>query len=303
MINSKYIISASISVLLGLLYGDVLAVSEQEIASTMLNEEAGQPKPAWNNRHAEGWFWRDLDPEEQEPEILEEKTVKPSMVDPNTLYPPMNDPLEDPLATLETLQKAVEASKARAVLQPTHENLMNWIQVQNELLRKNTLFADNWQRLVWRNPEYDYNQVRPSNPVALKAYSQSYKLDRREALREISKEYGLYFVIAESCPYCHEMAPYLKRFAENYGFTVITVSTDGGSVPEFPNALYSPEFAERLGVKITPAIILAKPSEGVIEPISYGFISLKELETRIYRLFRMEPGEPVYNATPTRFQP
>jgi len=303
MMNRKYIISTSISVLLGLLSADVLAVSEQKIASTMFNEEAGQPDPVWNNRHAEGWFWRDLDPEEQEPEIIEEKPLKPAMVDPNTLYPPMNDPLADPLATLETLQKAVEASKARAVLQPTHENLMNWIQVQNELLRKNTLFADNWQRLVWRNPEYDYNQVRPSNPVALKAYSQSYKLDRREALREISKEYGLYFVIAESCPYCHEMAPYLKRFAENYGFTVITVSTDGGSVPEFPNALYSPEFAERLGVKITPAIILAKPSEGVIEPISYGFISLKELETRIYRLFRMEPGEPVYNATATRFQP
>ena len=266
-------------------------------------EETEKPDPGWNNRHAEGWFWRDVDPEMQEPEIAEEKIAKPTLVDPNTLYPSMSNPLVDPLASLEILQKAVETSKARAVLQPTNENLMNWIQVQNELLKKNTLFADNWQRLVWRNPEYDYNQVRPSNPVALKAYSESYKLDRREALREISKEYGLYFVIAESCPYCHEMAPYLKRFAETYGFTVITVSVDGGSVAEFQNAMYSPEFAERLGVKITPAIILAKPSEGVIEPISYGFISLKELETRIYRLFRMEPGEPVYNATASRYQP
>ena len=266
-------------------------------------EEAEKPDSGWNNRHAEGWFWRDIDPEVQEPEIAEEKIAKPTLIDPSTLYPPMNNPLIDPLASLEILQKAVETSKARAVLQPTNENLMNWIQVQNELLKKNTLFADNWQRLVWRNPEYDYNQVRPSNPVALKAYSESYKMDRREALREIAKEYGLYFVIAESCPYCHEMAPYLKRFAETYGFTVITVSVDGGSVPEFPNAMYSPEFAEQLGVKITPAIILAKPSEGVIEPISYGFISLKELETRIYRLFRLEPGEPVYNATTSRYQP
>ena len=266
-------------------------------------EETEKPDPRWNNRHAEGWFWRDVDPEVQEPEITEEKTAKPTLVDPNTLYPSMSNPLVDPLASLEMLQKAVETSKARAVLQPTNENLMNWIQVQNELLKKNTLFADNWQRLVWRNPEYDYNQVRPSNPVALKAYSESYKTDRREALRDIAKEYGLYFVIAESCPYCHEMAPYLKRFAETYGFTVITVSVDGGSVPEFPNAMYSPEFAEQLGVKITPAIILAKPSEGVIEPVSYGFISLKELETRIYRLFRLEPGEPVYNATASRYQP
>ena len=282
----------------------VLAGSEQPpLLAPAVIEQAEAPDLRWNNRHAEGWFWREVDPEVLDPEILEEKRVKPVLVDPNTLYPPMNDPLRNPLATLEALQKAVETSKARAVLQPTNENLMNWIQVQNELLKKNTLFADNWQRLVWRNPEYDYNQVRPSNPVALKAYSESYKLDRREALREISKEYGLYFVIAESCPYCHEMSPYLKRFADTYGFTVITVSVDGGSVAEFPNALYSPEFAERLGVKITPAIILAKPSEGVIEPISYGFISLQELETRIYRLFRMEPGEPVYNATPSRYQP
>jgi len=265
-------------------------------------DEAVKSKPEWNKRHAEGWFWRDIDPEVEK--IDESETIKKAvLVNPDSLYPSMNSPLTDPLATLEILQKSVEMSKARAVLQPTSDNLINWIRVQNELLKKNTLFADNWQRLVWRNPEYDYNQVRPSNPVALKAYSQSYKADRREALREIAKEHGLYFVIAESCPYCHAMAPYLKRFAKTFGFTVITVSTDGGSVPEYPNAMYSPEFVERLGVKSTPAIILAKPSDGVIEPISYGFISLKELETRIYRLFRLEPGQPTYNATATGYQP
>ncbi len=75
---------------------------------------------------------------------------------------------------------------------------------------------------------------------------------------------------------------------------MISVSTDGGSVKEFPSPMYSPEFAEQLGVQSTPAIILAKPSEGVIEPISYGFISLQELEARIYRIFRLEPGEPNY---------
>jgi len=293
-----------------LLIGTTALLASSNESSTVLDkdimmgtpDEAAKPRPEWNKRHAEGWFWRDLDPKVEG--IDESEDVKKAvLVNPDTLYPSMNSALTDPLATLETLQKAVKMSKARAVLQPTSDNLMNWIRVQNELLKKNTLFADNWQRLVWRNPEYDYNQVRPSNPVALKAYSQSYKTDRRDALREIAKEYGLYFIIAESCPYCHAMAPYLKRFAESYGFSVITVSVDGGSVPEYPDAMYSPEFAERLGVKSTPAIILAKPSEGVIEPISYGFISLKELETRIYRLFRLEPGQPTYNATTTRYQP
>jgi len=267
----------------------------QSTSDQTVNHVFDQPaeRPSWNNRHAEGWFWRDVDPAIIELEEAEE-SIQPALVNPGTLYPDMNTALEDPLATLEALQKAVETSKARAVLQPTQENIFNWIKVQNELLRKNTLLADNWQRLVWTNPDYDYNQVRPHNPVALKAYSQSYKADRHTVLNDIAQEYGLYFVISASCVYCHEMAPYLKRFAEAYGFTVIAVTVDGGSVNEFPEAMYSPQFAEELGVESTPAIILAKPNEGVIEPIAYGFISLKELENRIYRIFKLIPGEPNY---------
>ncbi len=256
--------------------------------------------PRFINRHAEGWFWRDVDPEKEELEMLEKK---PDVAQSPSLYPPMDTPLADPLETLKVLQKAVETAQARAVLQPTQKNLMAWMKVQNELFRKNTLFADGLQRLVWRYPEFDYNQVRPNNPVALKAYSQSYNDDRREALREIAKDYGLYFFVSGGCVYCHELSPYLKRFADTYGFVVIAVSVDGGSVDEFPNARYSPDFAEQLGVRQTPAIFLAKPSEGIVEPIAYGFISMQELETRIYRLFRLEPGEPNYQVQTTRVTP
>ncbi len=270
-------------------YSAILSSETIEPAQMAVAAEASRD---WNERHAEGWFWKQDPP--AVPEEIEEDVIEPALVNPDTLYPSMQNPLADPLATLEQLQKAVETSKARAVLQPSAENITNWIKVQNELLTKNTLFADNWQRVVWRNPEYDYNQVRPSNPVALAAYNESYNEDRREAMREIASEYGLYFIVAEGCRYCHAMAPYLKRFSETYGFTVITVSTDGGTVAEFPDAMYSPEFAEKLGVKQTPAIILAKPSQGVIEPIAYGFIDIAELEKRIYRLFRLEPGEPNY---------
>jgi len=271
-----------------LLYGQSGFAGKDDVIA---NTETANPQ--WLQRHAEGWFWRELPPEEIEPVEAVEK-VTPALINPATLYPDIDSPLADPLATLEAIQQAVETSKARAVLQPTPANIENWIRVQNVLLRKSTLLADNWQRTVWRNPDLDYTQVRPANPVALSAYSTEYKNDRRQALRDIAQEFGLYFIVAESCVYCHAMAPYLKRFADTYGFTVISVSTDGGAVTEFPDPLYSPEFVDRLGVKQTPAIILAKPKEGIIEPIAYGFISLDELEKRVYRLFRLEPGEPNY---------
>jgi conjugal transfer pilus assembly protein TraF len=273
-----------------------------ETLSKMTAEQAPAREPRFIHRHAEGWFWRDVDPEEKEPEALPDNEPE-SAAPAASLYPPMDSPLDDPLAALKSLQKAVETAQARAVLQPTEANLMAWMTVQNELFRKNTLFADGLQRLVWKNPEFDYNQVRPSNPVALAAYSESYNTDRRDALREIARDYGLYFFVSGDCAYCHAMAPYLKRFAEAYGFVVIAVSVDGGTVDGYSNAKYSPEFAEQLGVKQTPAIFLAKPNEHIVEPIAYGYISVQELESRIYRLFRLKPGEPNYQVNTTRMTP
>ena len=290
---------------------DQTASTITQLAATSANSNAKKPfaerDPVWTHRHEEGWFWRDLDPlkkKAREKAAREKKaatqTAKPT---PNQLYPDMNKALKDPLKVLKALQKAVEVSKARAVLQPTPKNVLAFMKVQNELLKKNTLFADNWQRVVWQNPQYDYTQVRPAYPEALATYSQAYRNDRRKAMRRIAKEYGLYFVISGGCPYCHAMAPYLKRFADRYGFTVITVTMDGGTVPEFPNAKYSPEFAEKMGVKITPAIILAKPDQGIVKPISYGFVSLQELELRIYRLFEQKPGHMNYRLSSVKQMP
>ena len=48
--------------------------------------------------------------------------------------------------------------------------------------------------------------------------------ERKDAMAAIAREYGLYFVIRGDCPYCHEFAPYLRRFAAAHGFTVIAVT-------------------------------------------------------------------------------
>jgi len=272
---------------------------EQATAPPVLDaQELSPARPVrdWYERHAEGWFWRDVDPEpvDEDPEIPEKAVATTPSIRPETLYPSLDQPIDDPLARLEQLQQAIETSKALAVLQPTPDNIRDYIAIQHEVMEKSGLFADNWVRVMWQNPQYDYGQIRPTQPVALSTYKQQYAADRNAALRAIAQEYGLYFIVAGSCPYCHAMGPYLKRWAERYGFTVIAVSIDGGSVKEYPNAMYSPEFAEQLGVKTTPAIILAKPSEGIVVPVSYGFVDVRELETRIYRLFELEPGQLNY---------
>ncbi len=237
-------------------------------------------------------------PEHPAEEALTE-TEPPVSPSPDTLYPPLDQKI-DPLAELERVKKAVETAQARVVLQPTEQHVRQWLAVMYEMNARSALFADQLRRTVWTNPAYDYSLVRPNNPAALGAWTAAYNDDRTEALQEISRTYGLYFFVAGSCEYCHQFAPYLKRFAQAYGFDVLAITLDGGAPAEFADATYSPAFAERLGVRTTPALFLANPRAGDVRPVAYGMISLSELEHRIYRLFRMETGQVAFRLDTAR---
>jgi conjugal transfer pilus assembly protein TraF len=249
----------------------------------------------WFERGEEGWYWYRDPPKEPEEPIDETDEIVESAPDPvpESLYPPLDREI-DSLAELERVKKAVESAQARVVLQPTEAHVHQWLAVTHEMNERSALFADQLRRTVWATPQYDYSLVRPNNPSALGAWTAAYNDDRRKSLKEISRTYGLYFFVSGSCEYCHQFAPYLKRFSETYGFDVLAVSIDGGTVPEFSNAVYSPAFAERLSVRTTPAVFLANPRANDIRPVAYGMISLSELENRIYRLFRMEPGQVAF---------
>jgi conjugal transfer pilus assembly protein TraF len=155
------------------------------------------------------------------------------------------------------------------------------------------------QRVVWSTPSLDQSLVRPHSPEGLKAWTAARTESRTTALRDIAQMYGLFFVFSSDCPYCIQIAPFLKRFARTYDFTLIPISIDGGTLPEFPDARYEPSIKARLGVDVTPAIFLVDPGAGHIQPIAYGVISLSELETRIVRLFKMTPGQMTYSVYDT----
>ena len=41
----------------------------------------------------------------------------------------------------------------------------------------------------------------------------------------------LIFVFRGDCPHCHRFAPILKRFEQEFGFTVLAISMDGRAIP------------------------------------------------------------------------
>lgn len=251
--------------------------------------EGSAESPKWSEQREDGWFWY------VDPVIPDEEPVgAPEVV----LMPEVGEIPADPLAELQALQRKIEEAKALAVLHPTTEHVQNWLELQQAIQNRSVLFADVAKRTIWQNAKLNVSRQRPPNPQGLAVYNASRIEAKNQALREIASTHGLFFFFRGDCAYCHRLAPFLKRFANTYGFKIVPMSLDGDEMPAFPNARYEPQVARNLNVQTVPAIFLVNPnaetSDKAIQPVSYGFVGLSELEDRIYKLMVLEPGKPIY---------
>lgn len=266
------------------------------LASSAAAESGTAAGRGWWGMQEKGWFFYNWAPppapEEMVPEQPQEPRAHPESG--ASLLPPLDVPLDDPVAALAALQAKVEAAKARAVLQPTPEHVQTYLQMQKAVIDRQALFADVGQRTVWATPELDYSLRRPANPAGVQAWGIAYDEAKKDALRKLSGRYGLFFFFRSDCPYCKEFAPYIRNWSRERGFDVIAVTLDGGALPEFPDPRYKPEVAKALGVDTVPAVFLADPQGRQAQPIAFGIVSLSELERRIFKLTQMEPGETIF---------
>jgi conjugal transfer pilus assembly protein TraF len=233
-------------------------------------------------RHGEGWFWY------QDPEpVVESKPEKAEVPSPAPPEP------ADPVAALAAFQKAIEVAKARAILAPTEEHLKAYLRLNQLALRRAGDFAQAWQRAVWTTPDLDTRLTNPVNDQAVQVFNDEKLRLVDRFLAETARSHGLFFFFKGACPFCHRFAPVLKAFAKTYGFHVIPVSLDGGTLPEFPHPRASTQVAVQLEVDTVPALFLVNPRERAIHPVAFGYVSWRELRERIYTLLNDRPPNPL----------
>lgn len=193
---------------------------------------------------------------------------------------------------LEQLQESVKLSRALALMNPTESNLKDYVQQQEKVMNISSVFADQWRRVLWKNPELDYSQThRPTNATAIRAYDQVQQSLREQMITQFAQYYGLVFFVRSDCQYCHAFAPILKQFQEKYNVRIMTVTMDGAGVPGFDNALPDNGIATKLGVEVTPALYVTDTYNRQYVPLSFGILSGTELEERVITL--MTPvGKP-----------
>lgn len=193
---------------------------------------------------------------------------------------------------LRAIGAELEELKARAVLEPTPDNVTAYIRFQREQLNRASTFADIWQRAIWQNPELDYTLQRPVSAVAKRAWTDQRKGDRDRVLAAISQRYGVFYFFASNCAACTVSSPIIKGVADRFGITVMAVSMDGGPNPTFPNYLVNTGQYEQMGLSgnVTPALVLFDTVTRRPLPIGYGIMSQDEVMERIFTLTNVQPG-------------
>lgn len=227
-------------------------------------------------RHAEGWHWYEEPPRDNK---IEERKKTPSG---------RSSPFSSstPTEKIEAQRKELETKLHSAILEPSHENIITYILAQKALMDQSQRFSDAWKQVVLRTPSLDETLVHPVDQNARHIYYQERHQDITKRIKALAQEYGLFFFFKGTCAYCHHFAPIVKDFAKKHGWSVLAVSLDGGTLPEFPGAKKDNGMAARLQVSHVPALIAFHPSSQQMIPLAYGMVSESEIEERVDLLTR-----------------
>lgn len=193
---------------------------------------------------------------------------------------------------LEQLQESVKFARALALMNPTQQNVQDYIKKQEIVMEKSAMFADVWKRALMENPTLDYSlsaKGRPTNATAMAGFDRDRQNRTKQIIQYVANNMGLVFFVSSTCTYCHQFAPILKEFQQTYGFRIMTVSLDGRSIPGF-DALPDNGIASRLGVTVTPSLFIADTMNKAYIPLGSGVMSTTELESRFLTAYT-QPGE------------
>ena len=193
---------------------------------------------------------------------------------------------------MAAITKQLDELKAKAILEPTEENVIAYVRFQREQLDRASTFSDVWQRAIWQHPDMDYTLQRPVSTLGKRTWIDNRKADRDAVLTRLGERYGLFYFYAQSCAACDVAGPILRSVADSHRLTVMAVSMDGGPSKDFPNYLVDSGQRERMGIpgRETPALVLFDTVTKRTIPVGYGILSADEIMDRIFTLTNTTVG-------------
>lgn len=253
---------------------------EKDYPTVQLPPKVSRSKTSFFDKRAEGWHWYE-DP--LSGNKVEEEGKKEKRYDER---PTPSSPTEK----IEAQRKALELKLHTAIIEPSRENIISYIIAQKALMDQSQKFSEAWRRVVLTTPSLDETLIHPVDQNARHIYYDEKHKELSQRIKALAQKYGLFFFFRKNCSYCHAFAPIVKRFAQKYGWSVLAVSMDGGTLPEFPHAKRDNGISKRLQISHVPSLIALHPRTGQLIPLAYGMVSESEIEDRIELLTQISEG-------------
>ena len=206
--------------------------------------------------------------------------------------PPFADDRRPATERIEAMRKALEEARAKAILNPTTENVTAYLRLQQETLQRAAAFSDAFRRTVWSTPELDYTLRRPVGALAKQVWSDERREARDRALARLGERYGLIYLGHAGCAGCRVFGPLLRAFASRHGLDVLAVSLTGEALEGWPEAVADRGRAARLGLgnAPVPALVLFDTKTKRVLPVGFGVMAEDQMADRIFALTALEPG-------------
>jgi conjugal transfer pilus assembly protein TraF len=224
----------------------------------------------WHDRRAEGWAWYEEVVKEEEDE--EEDTSSQSTASEN----------------LKKIQEELEEVKAKAVLDPTEENVLAYIQLQDQWMQNSTEFAKTWKKVLMSNPNLDQTTKTPVSQYGIQAYKHAKFQDLAAKIKALGETQGMFFFYEGSKTLSQSLSKIVKMFEGKYGWKIFPVSMDGVILPDFPESQINNGIADKLEIKIFPSLFAVDPKKNKVNPIAFGPVSLVDIEKNIILQFEEE---------------
>ena len=233
--------------------------------SAVLAEESNR----WFNHKDEGWFFYKEKPAPQKEEPEQEKQIQPQE---STSKP-----------AHQIIKEQGELLLGNAMVNPTEENVKEYMEYQKKMLDGADKFSKVWQRVLAKYPDLYLD----------KHYSEDVEENKNNKIKELASRAGLFFFFRSDCQHCHDQVQAFLKIKEKYGFDAIAVSVDGGIIPELQGITRIDNgISVNLDIKTVPSLYLGFPDENKFEPISKGgALSFADIERRLYHYAKLDSHE------------
>ena len=184
------------------------------------------------------------------------------------------------------LKQKLDDAIQTALDKPTVENAIIAQRVQKEVMTRAEKFSKAWMLASLLDQDLLTPRDNP-NVLHRKLAQHVTNTNEEKSLKEIARDWGLFFSIKPSCIFCERFAPIVQEFAEKYQFQVLAISDEGAAFAGFSGAKDTGLIANINPVKETPMLYLVHKDGKRLYPIARGLTDSEKIKENILLILEL----------------